>query len=123
MAEQQVQIKLSPLQPLSSTDPLTRDQWRTLLAFADTVVPSIVPANQVSNPVHELGVPETEYAVAINKIEPYARHSADPQLTRKYLIQKASDIQLFKDNLWRLLSTFVPADLKVQMTLGLNLLK
>jgi hypothetical protein len=117
------QIKLSPLAPLPTTDPLTKDQWRTLLAFADTVVPAIVPLSQLSNPVLELGLPPTEYAVAATKAEGFVGGAADSQLAGKYLRQKASDIQLFKDCLWRLLSLHVSADLKVQLTMGLDLLK
>ena len=116
------EVKLSPLPPLPTEDPLTKDQWRTLLAFADTVVPSIVPSSQCSNPKLELAVNETDYAVAFNKIEASVA-GKEPGLARNYMLQKASDIQLFRDNLYRLLSLYVPADLKLQMTLGLNLLK
>jgi hypothetical protein len=119
------QIKLSPLAPPPSKDPLTRDQWRTLLAFADTVVPSIVPKSQLSNSKMELPLDQTDYAFAMNKVEQSARGAItkDPGLARKYMLQKASDVQAFKDSLYRLLSLYVPDDLKQQMTLGLNLLK
>jgi hypothetical protein len=116
------QVKLSPLAPLPAEDPLTKDQWKTLLAFADTVVPSIVPASQCSNKKLELAISEGDYAVALNKIESYTK-GKDSTLARKYILQKASDIPMFRENLYRLLALYVPADLKVQMTLGLNLLK
>jgi hypothetical protein len=114
--------KEAPLAPLSSTDPLNQDQWRTLLAFADTVVPCIRPVRSARKGI-DLALPDNDYAITLNKIERYTIASGNRELATQYLSERPSDSQVFKDNLYRLLSLFVPADLKQQLALGLTLLK
>jgi hypothetical protein len=110
--------KASPLPPVSSEDPLTQDQWRNLLAFADTVVPAIVPDRSAVGP-NDLPLGAAEYGATLATVKRYA----DASLAESYLLERASDLQPFKDNIYRLLSCYVPEDLKQQLTLGLTLLK
>jgi hypothetical protein len=110
--------KASPLSPLSSEDPLSPDQWRNLLAFADTIVPAIVPGRSTVGP-NELALSAADYEATLAKVTRFA----DESLADSYLLERASDVQPFKDNLYRLLSCYVPTDLKQQLTLGLTLLK
>jgi hypothetical protein len=70
-----------------------------------------------------LGVTDSEYATALAKIEAYAVADGEAGLAKQYLAQKASDSPEFIGNLRRLLTYYVPADLKQQLTLGLTLLK
>jgi hypothetical protein len=108
----------SPLPPLASEDPLTQDQWRNLLAFADTVVPAIVPDRSAVGH-NELPLTAADYGATLAKVTRFA----DASLAESYLLERASDMQPFKDNIYRLLSCYVPSDLKQQLGLGLTLLK
>jgi hypothetical protein len=112
----------TPLPPLPSTDPLTKGQWNTILAFADTIVPCIRPAKAARKGI-DIGLADNDYAVTVNKIERFTSTSGDLELATKYLSERPSESQEFKDNLYRLLANYVPADLKQQLTLGLTLLK
>jgi hypothetical protein len=110
--------KASPLAPLAAEDPLTKDQWRNLLAFADTVVPAVVPDRSAVGP-NELPLSAADYGATLAKVTRFA----DASLAESYLLERASDLQPFKDNIYRLLSCYVPTDLKQQLALGLTLLK
>jgi hypothetical protein len=114
--------KPTPPPPLPSNDPLTNFQWTTILAFADTVVPCIRPAKAARKGI-DIALEDSDYAVTVNKIERYTSPSGDLELATKYLSERPSESQEFKDNLYRLLANYVPADLKQQLTLGLTLLK
>ena len=114
--------KESPLPPASSKYPLSQDQWKTLYAFADTMVACIQPARHAKQNV-DLGISENEYAMAVNKIEHYALASGNTTLVQQYLMERPSENPLFRANIYRLLSCFVPKDLFNQLTLGLTLLK
>lgn len=93
-----------------------------MLAFADTIVPCIRPAKS-AHKGKDMGLAEADYAVIVNKVERGASLSGRSDLVTQYLGERPSENQLFKDNLYRLLSQFVPADLKQQLTLGLTLLE
>jgi hypothetical protein len=117
-----VSPKASPLPPIPAQDPITEDQWRTLLALADCIIPSIQPSSS-AQPSTQLGVPDADYATALGKIEHYALADDDTSLAKKYLQEKASDIPEFRENLRRLLTFYVPTDQKKEFSLGLTLLK
>src|ERR1700759_3984282 len=114
--------KPSPIADLPTTDPLNKDQWRTILAFADTIVPCIQPIGSARKGI-DLALPESEYNATLNKIEQYASLSGNPDLAKQYLSERPSDSQAFKDNLYRLLALYCPDDLRQQLTLSLTLLK
>jgi hypothetical protein len=114
--------KPSPVADLPTTDPLTQDQWRTILAFADTVVPCIRPIGSARKGI-DLALPENDYAATLSKVEQYASFSGNPDLATQYLSERPSESQAFKDNLYRLLALYCPDDLRQQLTLGLTLLK
>jgi hypothetical protein len=114
--------KPSPLPPAPSTDPLSKDQWHTLWAFADAVVPA-VHQGDVTKSSPNLILDSSDYGVAFNAIENYNLLGKHPNLAKEYLEEKPSDNPLFRQNIYRLLSLYVPKDLFNQLTLGLTLLK
>jgi hypothetical protein len=118
----QHQPKPSPPPPAPSQDPLSKDQWRTLWAFADTVVPA-VHQGDVNKASPNLLLNSSDYGMAFNQIEQYNLEGKYPDLAKEYLEEKPSDNQLFRENIYRLLSMYVPKDLFTQLTLGLTLLK
>jgi hypothetical protein len=116
-----VPLKASPLPPTAKGDPLTKDQWRTLLALADAMVPCVQPAGAAGP--KDLEVPASVYSTSLANIEKFALASDEVGLAKSYLSERPSEIPEFVESLHRLLSFYVPTDLKQQMTLGLNLLK
>lgn len=115
--------KASPLPPGPDTDPLTPSQWRILLAFADAVIPTILP-EATADPQKELGVPANSYSQALTTLEStWLRGAEDPQgIARQYLEERPSQNPAFRDIIYRYIGTHVPADLRAQLTMGLNLL-
>lgn len=113
--------KPSPVPP-SSKDPLSKDQWRTLYAFADTIVACIQPASHAKQN-KDLGLTESDYAVAFNKIEYLALANSNVNLAKEYLMETPSENLQFRECIYRLLSEYIPKDLFDQLTLGLTLLK
>jgi hypothetical protein len=118
-----IAIKASPLPPAPAEDPLTRDQWRTLLALADAVVPSVVPetSGKVSTTVRT--IPAGDYASATVKIENYALGGGETGLAKAYLDEKPSLLPEFKSNLSRFVGLHIPHELKKLLAFGLDTLK
>jgi len=114
--------KPSPLPPLSPQDPLSKDQWKILYAFADTIVPSVKPARLARQNV-DLGLSDADYGMTVTKLTSYASASDNPALLDQYLSEKPSENIMFRENIYRLLSCYIPKDLFDQLTLGLTLLK
>jgi hypothetical protein len=117
-----VSPKDSPLPPVPAEDPITKDQWRTLLSLADCIIPSIQPSS-IAQPTSQLAVSDPDYGTALGKIEQYAVADGGNGLAKKYLEEKASDIPAFTENLRRILTFYVPTDMKKEFQLGLTLLK
>ncbi|KAF2665538.1 long-chain fatty alcohol dehydrogenase [Microthyrium microscopicum] len=113
--------KPSPLHPAPSKDPLSKDQWRTFYALADTIVACIQPSS-LAKPQVDYGVAENDYAMAFNKAEKFALAVGESRLAKEYMIERPSDNPLFRANAYRLLSSYVPKDLFDQLVLGLTLL-
>jgi FAD binding domain len=118
-----VKPKASPLPPRPTTDPLTPDQWKTLLAIADTVIPTIVPQS-VAKPATELSVDDNSYSTILSKLQDtcLASGSVEPELAKQFLAERGSENPAFKEALYRYLAFYLPSDLKKKLTLGLDLL-
>ncbi|KAF2430965.1 long-chain fatty alcohol dehydrogenase [Tothia fuscella] len=117
-----VAIKASPVPPLPTEDPLTKDQWRTLLAFADTVIPCIVSADSghVSPSVRTL--PNEQYASTIVKIENFALEGGQTGLAKAYLEERPSQLPQFVDQLYRFIGLYTPHELRKMLAFGLDTL-
>ena len=120
-------IKDSPLGDLPKDDPLTKDQWRTLLAIADTVVPAIIESTKPSTPFKAIAVESKRYAGIVATIDKYARESEHvnktENLTQEYLAERPSKIPGFRDALYRFLALNTPPDQVRMIGIILNLLK
>jgi hypothetical protein len=118
-----VAIRTSPLSPAPAEDPLTKDQWRTFLAFADSIIPSVVPQSpgQISSDVR--AVPAGEYASATVKVENYALGGGQTGLAKVYLDERPSQVPAFKENVYRFLGLHTPHELRKLLAFGLDILK
>lgn len=117
-----VTIKDSPLPPLAGEDPLSPAQWTTLLAFADAVVPSIAPST-IAKPSTQLAVDANTYATTLAGVQQLAGPDVDPQLSAEYLAETPSACPAFRDNIRRLMAQYIPADVRKQLLMALNVLE
>lgn len=117
-----VAIKASPVAPNSAEDPLTKDQWRTLLAFADAVVPCIVPSNSHVT-INASSIPIEQYASTSVKVERLALQGGQSDLAKTYLEERPSQLPHFKENLHRFLALYTPLEHKKLLAFGLDTLK
>jgi hypothetical protein len=122
-----ISIKSSPLPSLSKEDPLTKDQWRTLLAIADTIVPAIVENKKDTPAFKAKAVEAVQYASIVSGLEKQAAESQHIDKTedvvKQYLAERPSKLPGFKEAIWRFLTTSVPPDQLKIMQIALNLLQ
>lgn len=84
----------SPLPPPPESDVFTEEQWRTLYAIADTIVPSI---DSSASPLSltQYAVPNDELAAVEKKIQ--AVNDTTPEEVQAFLRESPSSIEEFKD--------------------------
>ena len=98
----------SPLPPPPEGEVLTAAQWRTLMAIADAILPSIEVSTTLST--EKLAVQASEYASAIDQIQKFIPVAADTEVTRYYLQENASSTPGFKESIHRQLGHYVRED-------------
>lgn len=123
MAEKAVPRKASPLAPVPDADPLTKNQWRTLMAFADTVVPSIVKEQNGKTAFKERAIPAGEYATTLTNIEHHVLHDQHNGIAEAYLAERPSQLPEFRANVHRLIGLYTPKALAQLLAMGLDLLE
>ncbi|KAF2396408.1 long-chain fatty alcohol dehydrogenase [Trichodelitschia bisporula] len=111
-------IKSSPLPPVGPLDPLSEDNWRTLLAFADAVIPSIRPASTSGSTSNIKALPQAEYATVLAATEANAAPEGK-SIVKQFLEERPSDNPAFKEQLYRWLAHYTPPDQRKQLALGL----
>ena len=102
----------SPLPPPPEGDVLTPSQWLTLMAIADTVIPSLEASSSSASatPSNKLIIPSSEYSAAMDELKSYVSANADDGLLTNYLSENASSIPGLKDLLRRTLSDSLRPD-------------
>lgn len=118
-----VAVKASPLPPVPDEDPLTKDQWRTLMAFSDTVIPTVLEKGRGASAFKENSVSVEQYGNAIATIQEHALRSKNKFLAVEYLEERPSQIPAFRANVHRFIGLYMPKDLVKLMQFGLNMLK
>jgi hypothetical protein len=123
LPERRVSVKASPIAPLSKEDPLTKNQWRILMAFADTVIPSIIQETRGKVAFKERAIPAGEYATVLTDIETHALRGEHNGLAEDYLAERPSQLPEFRANMHRFLGLYTPKDLRQLLAMGLDLLE
>jgi hypothetical protein len=118
-----VAIKSSPLAPLPMEDVVTADQWRTLMAIADTVIPTVIEKSKEKTAFKELAIEPRDYSIAVATIDKHALRAEHKDLTIEYLNERPSQNPVFREAVRRFLALSTPKDLLKLMQLGLNLLQ
>ena len=111
----------APLPPPPEGDILTADQWTTLLAIGDAVIPAIASSSSQSH--NTLGISPAEYTSAVDVLKSSSTAATNPELAHTYLSERASDIPALKEQLFRQLNQFTPPDSVQSIAVVLSTLK
>lgn len=112
----------APLPPLNTAQIFTDQQWQTLLALADTVIPTI-RAREAPHSSSDKVVAASELDKAVASLTDSIPGPDAKQLAIRYLEERPSANPLFKEAIQRLFSDFVHDEGKNGMSLILNALK
>lgn len=111
----------SPLPPPPSGEVLTDLQWTTLMAIADTVIPSISDSSQ-SSP-GGLVVEAAEYATAVKTLNANIPDTGEADLARTYLQETPSTLPGFKQFLQRVIGDYMREDARKGLRVLLSALE
>ena len=101
----------------------TAEQWTTLLAIMDTVIPSIRRETASTNPKSHFIVSEQEYDTAAFHLQKTVVDPPDRESLDKYLDERPSDNPRFQDLLKRTLVFYGREDSRKGLALVLSTLK
>ncbi|KAF2010972.1 long-chain fatty alcohol dehydrogenase [Aaosphaeria arxii CBS 175.79] len=121
-----------PTQPVSPTtipklppppsDPLTEDQWKTLLSIADAIIPAVKPTAS-ANSTTDIAAKDDEYASAIKKLTSLAPGGVkDEETARRFLEESASGNPAFREALHRVFAVHMPVASAKQLGMVLSIL-
>jgi choline dehydrogenase-like flavoprotein len=102
-------------------DPLTADQWNTLLAIADAVIPSIQRPRNATGPAQTRVLSDEEYNETLLDIQADS-HDKSQAVVESYLSESASSCPAFRQITHRLFSAGMATEFRNQLLLILNLL-
>ena len=104
------------------TEVLTPEQWTTVLAIADTVIPSIC-SSQSTDGGAQLRLSEEEYQHAIDDMKKGVTNPPDDLTIRRHLGEKASSNPAFRRELQRTLALHVHEDSRKGIATIISLVK
>lgn len=115
----------SPLPDSPKDDAYTNEQWRTLLAIMDTIVPSIRRESQSATceNVGQQTISEERYNAAVANLKNLVKNMPDSESLDQYLDEKPSDSPVFVDLLKRVLIQYTREDARKGLGLVLSALK
>ncbi|CAI6336556.1 unnamed protein product [Periconia digitata] len=121
LSTESVSPKAASLPPLPVEDPLTSSQWDILLAIAGTVIPAIEPF-ATANPTTHLPVKDNDYSTALSTIARLTPAQNAESVAKAYLSDSAVANPLFKEELQRIVSYYLPHAPKKQLLMVLTIL-
>ncbi|EEQ89581.1 hypothetical protein RJZ56_000235 [Blastomyces dermatitidis] len=117
-----VEILESPLAPAPAANTvLTPLQWKTLMALADTVIPSIRPKSAGGCP-SDCMINDAEFAIASHNLMSIHEGSAHSDVAVRFLAENASSVPGFKESMCRVLGQQVPDEARRGISVILNAL-
>jgi choline dehydrogenase-like flavoprotein len=116
-----VSPKAAALPPLPTQDPLTPEQWRTLFAITDAVIPSI-QSRSAGQSKRVLSLTANDYAKAVSTLTSLAPSDEREGLAETYLNECASSNPAFRDTLHRFFGFYAPQKVRNELQLVLNIL-
>jgi len=112
----------TPLPTYTQSDPFTPQQWTTLMAIMDTVIPSI-HSSPTSDDKSHLTISSEQYAETTKHIRERVVGDFDQEALDRYFQEKASDVPEMRELLKRTFSCNVPPKGQKGFGLILNALK
>ncbi|QSS54850.1 long chain fatty acid oxidase [Histoplasma capsulatum var. duboisii H88] len=117
-----VEILESPLPPApAASTVLTPLQWKTLLALADTVIPSIRPRSAAVCP-GACTISDAEFALATHTLQSVQNDFAHSDIAVQFLAENASSVPEFKESMCRVLGQQLPDEARRGISVILNAL-
>ncbi|EEH09589.1 long chain fatty acid oxidase [Histoplasma capsulatum G186AR] len=117
-----VEILESPLPPApAASTVLTPLQWKTLLALADTVIPSIRPRSAAVCP-GACTISDAEFALATHTLQSVQNDFAHSDIAVQFLAENASSVPEFKESMCRVLGQQIPDEARRGISVILNAL-
>ena len=107
---------MSPL----GDDPLTAEQWATLVAIAYAIVPSVQIDAKADRNVH-LALREDEYSETFRRFKAHSNEK-DDALVKQYLGESATTCTPFREGVYRILGKGTTQNAKKDLLTVLNLL-
>ncbi|KAL9040944.1 MAG: hypothetical protein Q9214_004288 [Letrouitia sp. 1 TL-2023] len=98
----------APLPPLPKGEVLSSSQWTTLLAVADTLIPSIGTSTNNDHP--KLILEESEYAAAVQKLQTVVPNEAGREAISHYLQESAGSTPGFRESVQRTFGSYLRED-------------
>lgn len=99
------------------------DQWTTLMAIMDTIIPSIQVEAATGIKPSQLIVSHDEYKKAVDNLQKNVKDAPQGEALRKYLEEKPSDNPQFQELLRRSLIHFSREDARKGLAFILSALK
>ncbi|KXL42324.1 MAG: hypothetical protein FE78DRAFT_34565 [Acidomyces sp. 'richmondensis'] len=118
--EEQIRQIPSPLPPLPDPDILSAEQWGTLCAIADTVVPSITPLE--GNRLLQQPVSHHAYESSCSRLERALSIDKGSELVKRYLAESATAEPEFKKGISRIVNLYLHSQAKKELLFVLNAL-
>lgn len=111
----------SPLPAPPEGEILTDSQWKTLMAIADTVLPSLVGSSQASQ--ETLSIDSAEYEKTVDSLEAQIPKTGKADLVRAYLEECPSKLPGFKQSLHRVIGEYLREDARKGLRVLLSVLE
>jgi hypothetical protein len=105
------------LPPAPSTDFMNADQWETLWAILDGVLPSYVPASAVTDKDTQIAIPDDEFNGLIDKVRSSLDGAPSREEITEFLAYRPSEQPAFREDCIRGLGVS-PARAKLAGVLG-----
>ncbi|OAG03790.1 long chain fatty alcohol oxidase [Paraphaeosphaeria sporulosa] len=116
-----VSPKASTLPPIPAGDPLTPPQWKTLLAIAETIIPTVKPAS-IARSRTEIAVTDNEYSAHISKLRGLTPEPNGDEAAKALLDDNPASDPVFREELRRVIALTLPQSNKKDLSMILNIL-
>ena len=112
----------APQPPPPSGEVLTAEQWITMLALGDALIPAVEEASLSTNNDKE-SLDRESYRTLVQSIEDAQLPRKNAKLVRSYLAESASNVPKIKESVHRTISQYVPGEARQGIRTVLSALK
>lgn len=113
----------TPLPDAPEGDVFTKEQWTTLMAIFDTVIPSIRSKSTKANRLSQLQISDQEYNKTVANIQKTVYNAPDVDTLDNYFDEKASDYPEYQEWLKRTFALYIREDGRAGLAFILSAMK